>query len=129
MSKKVISTDEVKLVGHYSLATMHDGPLLFVSGQTGLDRDGNLAKGDVGAQTRQVFENLKTMLEAGGSSLDDVLKVTIYMLDMGEFDAMNKVRKEYFTTDPPASTLLEIKALVHKDMLIEIEAIAAVKGN
>jgi len=129
MSKKVISTEKVKLVGHYSLATLNDGPLLFVSGQTGLDEEGNLAKGDVGAQTRQVFENLKTVLEAGGSSIEDVLKVTIYMLDVGEFDAMNKVRKEYFITDPPASTLLEIKELVHEDMLIEIEAIAAVKGN
>jgi 2-iminobutanoate/2-iminopropanoate deaminase len=100
------------------------GEWLFVSGQLGFEpRTGNLAEGGIGAQTRQVCENLKAILEAGGSSMDRVVKVTIYMADLDELLEMNAVFSEYFPVDPPARTTFQSARLVG-DARVEIEAIA-----
>jgi len=84
-----------------------------------------MAEGGIAAETRQVLENLKAVLEAAGSSLERVVKVTIYMVDLGELAAMNEVFSQYFPLDPPARTTFECSRLVN-DARVEIEAIAMV---
>ena len=79
--------------------------------------------GDVKAQTRQVLNNLKAILEAGGSSIDKVVKTTVFLKDMGEFAAMNEVYGEFFKKDPPARSTIEV-ARLPKDARVEIEAVA-----
>ncbi len=104
------------------------GNMVFVSGQVARDAQGNLVgKGDITAQTRQTLENLKSVLEAGGATLDDVAKVTVFAIDVvGHYDQIHAARAEYFKSDYPASTMVEVSSLVNPDMLIEIEAIAVV---
>ncbi len=99
---------------------------VFASGQLGLDvTTGKLAPGGIAAETRQVCENLEAVLEAAGSSLDKVVKVTIYMVDLGELMEMNDVFSRYFPVDPPARTTFQCVALVG-GARVEIEAIAHV---
>ena len=102
------------------------GNMVFVSGQVARNAQGELVgKGDIKAQTRQVLENVKSVLESAGATFDDVVKVGVFVTNLEEHLAqIHEVRAEYFKHDYPASTLVEIKALVDKDMLIEIEAIA-----
>jgi 2-iminobutanoate/2-iminopropanoate deaminase len=102
------------------------GDWVFASGQLGLDvATGKLAPGGIAAETRQVCENLKAILEAAGSSLDRVVKVTIYMVDLAELMAMNEVFSRYFPVDPPARTTFQCVALVG-GARVEIEAVAFV---
>ncbi len=102
------------------------GNMVFVSGQVARNAQGELVgKGDITAQTRQTLENLKSVLEAGGATLDDVVKVTVFAIDVvGHYDQIHAARAEYFKSDYPASTMVEVSSLVDPDMLIEIEAIA-----
>jgi len=102
--------------------------LIFLSGQVALDANGNVVgAGDMHAQARQALENLKAMLDAGGATLADVVKLTVYVTDMREFSKLQEVRAEYWAGIPlPASTALEIKQLVRKEFMVEIEAIAVV---
>ena len=101
------------------------GNMVFVSGQVARNAQGEtVGKGDIEAQTRQVLENVKSVLAAGGATMDDVVKVTVFVTDVGDYAAIHKVRGEYFKTDYPASTMVEVKALVNPDLMIEIEAIA-----
>lgn len=102
--------------------------LIFLSGQVALDANGNVVgAGDMRAQARQALENLKAMLDAGGATLADVVKLTVYVTDMREFSKLQEVRAEYWAGIPlPASTALEIKQLVRKEFMVEIEAIAVV---
>jgi len=103
------------------------GPLLFVSGQVALDREGKLVgKGDVKAQAVQVLENIKAILEANGASMQDVIKVTVFVTDIRHFQELTEVRTRYFPKDGPASTMVEVSKLALPDLLIEIDAIAAV---
>ena len=104
------------------------GNMVFVSGQVARNAQGELVgKGDITAQTRQTLENLKSVLEAGGATLDDVVKVTVFAIDVvGHYDRIHAARAEYFKSDYPASTMVEVRSLVDPDMLIEIEAIAVV---
>ena len=100
------------------------GDWIYASGQLGVDpATGRLAEGGVAAETRQVCENLKAVLEAGGSSLARVVKVTIYLADLAELMAMNAVFNEYFPVDPPARTTFQAAALVG-GARVEIDAIA-----
>src|SRR5713101_3580953 len=100
------------------------GDWVFASGQLGLDvSTGKLAEGGIAAETRQVCENLKAVLEAAGSSLDRVVKVTIYMVDLRERMDMNAVFSQYFPIDPPARTTFQCAALV-VGARVEVEAIA-----
>ena len=104
------------------------GHMVFVSGQVGRNAQGEtVGVGDIRAQTRQTMENIKTVLEAGGATMEDVVKVTVFVTNVKEhLSAIHEVRAEFFKSDYPASTLVEIKSLVSPELLIEIEAIAVV---
>jgi len=103
------------------------GNLLFISGQISVDAKGNLVgKGDIKAQTRQVLENIQAILRSVGASLENIVKVTVFLTDLRNFEAVAEVRSEYFKGNPPASTLVGVNGLVSPDFLIEIEAIAVV---
>ena len=105
------------------------GNLLFVSGQAGAGEDGRIVEGGFLAQGRQAFANLRRALEAGGSSLDKVIKVTLFVTDMGHFKDVVELRRSFFTEPYPADTIAEIKALYDPAAMIEIEAIAYVDAQ
>ena len=127
MQKQVVHTDKVPPARVPLSQAIKAGDWLFVSGQLGNDpRTRKLAEGGIGPETRQVCENLKAVLEEGGSALANVVKVTIYMKDLNELPAMNAVFSEYFAVDPPARTTFECARLVG-DARVEIEAIAFVR--
>ena len=123
--KRIISTSEAPAaVGAYSQATT-DGDLLFTAGQLPMTAEGELLDDEpIEVQTRQSLENVKAILEEEGLSMQDVLKVTVLMDDIEEFDAMNETYAEYFQDNPPARSAFEV-AEVPKGAKIEIEAIAA----
>nr|WP_297388011.1 RidA family protein [uncultured Roseateles sp.] len=104
------------------------GGLLFISGQAGAGEGGRIVAGGFLAQGRQAFANLRRALEAGGAGLRDVIKVTIFVTDMGHFDDVVALRREFFSMPYPADTIAEIKALYTPEAMIEIEAIAEVPG-
>ena len=102
------------------------GSLVFTAGQVALDREGNLVgKEDIKAQTRQVLQNLKAVLKEGGATLADVMKTTIFLVDMADFADMNEVYTEFFGNQKPARTTVEA-SLALPDFLVEIEAIAVI---
>lgn len=123
--KKIIETANApKAIGPYSQAVAHNG-LVYVSGQIPLDPStNNLLDGDIAVQTAQVLENLKAILEAAGSSLDRVLKTTVYLRDMNEFSQMNEVYARYFTANWPARATVQA-ARLPKDVRVEIDCIAS----
>jgi 2-iminobutanoate/2-iminopropanoate deaminase len=101
------------------------GDLLFISGQAAIDRNGRIVGvGDFDAQATQAFENLDCVLRAGGSSLKNVVKVTIFLTDMSNFDKIVELRRKWFTAPYPADTIVEVSSLVSPDAMIEIEAMA-----
>jgi len=107
----------------------HDG-LLYVSGQTAIDQEGSIVgPEDFDAQAKQVFTNLQRVLRAGGSSLNQVLKVNIYLTDMDYFDRIVELREQYFSEPYPADTIVEIDSLALPEALLEIEAIALTDGG
>ncbi len=123
MPKTVIRTASAPAaIGPYSQATAAGG-LLFASGQIAINPKTGELTGDVRAQARQALENLRAVLEAGGSSLDRVLKVTCFLADMADFGAVNEVYAEYFSKEPPARSAVAVAALP-KGAKVEIEAIA-----
>lgn len=105
------------------------GDLLFISGQAGYDADGRIVPGGFKAQGEQAFANLRRALEAGGSSLANVAKVTIFLTDMGDFSKVVDLRRKFFTPPYPADSIVEVKGLYSPDVMIEIEAIATVSGS
>ncbi len=112
-------------IGPYSQA-IRTGSLLFVSGQIALDPEsGAMLDGDIGAQTHRVFRNLAGILEAGGSSLDRVVRATVYLADMADFAAMNEVYGTYFTSPAPARATIQA-ARLPRDARVEIDVIAEV---
>ena len=101
------------------------GDLLLISGQAAIDEHGGLVGvGDFDAQAEQVFRNLRRVLEAGGSSLDRVVKVTIFLTDMANFPKIVELRGKWFTPPYPADTIVEVTALALPELELEIEAIA-----
>jgi 2-iminobutanoate/2-iminopropanoate deaminase len=123
MERTVISTaDAPQAIGPYSQA-ISIGDLLFCSGQIPLTADGTLLEGDITVQTRQVLENIKALLASAGSSLERVVKTTVFLADMNEFAAMNQVYAEYFTDAPPARSTVQV-ARLPRDVRVEIEVIA-----
>lgn len=124
MNKIVISTTNAPAaVGSYSQATKF-GQLIFVSGQLPIDpQNGEIVKGGIETQTRQALKNLNEVLLASGASLTTVLKTTIFINNMNDFMKINEVYSEFFNTDPPARSCVEV-ANLPKEALIEIEAIA-----
>jgi 2-iminobutanoate/2-iminopropanoate deaminase len=124
MRRQVLHTDKVPPARVPLSQAIKAGDWIFASGQLGNDpQTKRLAEGGIGPETRQVCENLRAVLEAGGSSLAKVVKVTIYMADLGELAAMNEVFSQYFPVDPPARTTFECSRLVG-NARVEIEAIA-----
>lgn len=105
------------------------GSMVFISGQAAGGADGNIVPGNFLTQGRQAFSNLSRALEAGGSSLRDVIKVTIFVTDMGNFDDVVQLRREFFSEPYPADTIAQIQALYDPKAMIEIEAIAAVTAG
>lgn len=101
------------------------GDLLYISGQAAIDDRGQIVGvEDFNAQAEQVFANLQRVLSAGGSSLKNVIKVTIFLRDMSNFDKIVELRGRYFTPPYPADTIVEVSSLYSPDALIEIEAVA-----
>ncbi len=104
------------------------GELVFVSGQAAIDQSGALVGvGDFDAQAEQAFENLRQVLEAAGSGLDRIVKVTIFLTDMSNFPKIVDLRGRWFTQPYPADTIVEVTSLALPELEIEIEAIAAVR--
>ena len=103
------------------------GDLVFTSGQIGIDsKTGQLAEGGFEGQFQQVFRNLTAVLEASGSSIDHVVKATVFLADMNDYNTMNELYKKQFKGDPPARTTVQV-ARLPRDAKIEIEVIAVVK--
>jgi 2-iminobutanoate/2-iminopropanoate deaminase len=113
-------------ISHYTDA-VRAGDLLFVSGCVPVDGEGNLVPGDVVAQTRQVFANISAVLQAAGAGFGDVVKVTVYLIDIDDREAVNTVRQDVFGSARPASTLVEVSRLAAPGALIEVEAVALVQ--
>ena len=125
---RVATPDSPAAIGPYSQGAAAAG-FLFTSGILPLDADsGTLTVRGIEGQTRKVLENLKRVLEAGGSALEGVVKTTVYITRMDEFDAMNGVYAEYFGSILPARATIEVSALA-KGALVEIEAVAVVGSN
>jgi len=127
MNKEIITSEKLsKPLGIYSQAMKAEGNrLLFISGMTARDKNGDIVgKGDMKAQTRQVLENIKAVLEKASATFDQIVKVTVFITDMSRFQEIHEVRAQYFKKDYPASTMVQVSGLVSPDMLIEIEAIA-----
>lgn len=111
-------------ISHFSDATVA-GKTLYVSGLVATDEHGAIVgEGDVVEQTRQIFRNLRRILEAAGAGPSDVAKVTIFMRDVSQRPLINPVRQKFFGEHRPASTLVEVSRLVRDELLLEIEAIA-----
>ncbi len=122
--KEIISTENAPgAIGPYSQA-VKTGNMVFVSGQIPIDpATGQFVSEDVAEQTDQVFKNLRAVLEAAGSSLEKVVKTTVFLADMNDFAAMNEVYGKYFTVDYPARATVQA-ARLPRDARVEIEAIA-----
>jgi 2-iminobutanoate/2-iminopropanoate deaminase len=117
-------------IGTYSQAVRvetGDAVWISISGQIAIDTEGNLVgPGDLRAQTRQVFENLNAILEANGATFADVVKIGTYLTTLDDLAGMREVRGEYLTAEPPASTAVQVVALVVPDAMIEVDLLAVV---
>ena len=103
------------------------GDLLFLSGQAAISPDGEIVgTGDFDAQLAQTFANIETVLAAGGSDLSKIVKVTIYLTDMGNFPKIVEARRRHFTPPYPADTIVEVRSLALPELLVEIDVIATV---
>ena len=103
------------------------GDTVYTAGQIALDKNGNLVgKGDISAQAEQVFSNLQAVLAAAGASMQDVIKLNMFLTGQADFTKVREVRQRYFTGEPPAATGVFIAALADPDWLIEIDAIAVI---
>ncbi|MGA7985529.1 MAG: RidA family protein [Burkholderiales bacterium] len=114
-------------ISHYCDAVRW-GDLLFVSGVAPVDAKGQVVSGDAAAQTRQIFLNMKAILDAAGAGFGDVLKVTVYLTDVEDRKKINPVRQEFFGKARPASTLIGVQALAIPGMKVEIEAVVGLRG-
>ncbi len=132
MNRKIIRTDQAPApVGPYNQAIAASGRLLFVAGQIPLDPNNGeiVGAGDVAKQTEQVVANIKAILEAGGSSLEDVVKTTVFLADMNDFAAMNAVYAQHFEeASAPARACVQVSRLP-KDVLVEIDCIAVIQNS
>jgi len=128
MSKTVVKTEKApEAIGPYSQGVLVEaGRLVFTAGQIPLDpKTGSLVRGDIEVQTKRVLENLSAVLEAAGTTLDRVIKTTVFLKNMNDFPKMNRVYETFFGKNPPARSAVEV-ACLPKDALIEIECIATV---
>jgi 2-iminobutanoate/2-iminopropanoate deaminase len=124
VKQAISSPDAPKAIGPYSQA-VRAGQLLFLSGQVALDpATGQLVDGDIAAQTRRVFDNIRAVLEAGGRSFADVVRTTVFLADMNDFAAVNEVYGQYFKEPYPARATVQV-ARLPKDARVEIDVIAS----
>ena len=124
MEKKVIRTDKAPApIGPYNQAIQY-GDMLFVSGQIAIDpATGNLVEGDIQAETRMVMQNLEAVLAAAGMEFSNVIKSSIFLMDMGQFAQVNEVYGGYFTDNPPARETVQVAGLP-KGVNVEISVVA-----
>lgn len=123
MREIVTSPRAPKPAGPYSPGVRANG-MVFLSGQIGIDpQTGKLVEGGIQAETARVLENLKTVLEGAGLTLDDVVKTTVFLKDLGDFGQMNEIYAKYFGANPPARSTIQV-ARMPRDCSIEVEAIA-----
>jgi reactive intermediate/imine deaminase len=126
--KHINPTTLPKPTGYTHVVEATVGRTLYISGQIALDKEGAIVgKGDLEMQTRQVFENLKSALAAGAATLDDVVKITVFMTDVSKIQTFREVRDRYFTKELPASSLVQVVRLARPELMIEIEATAVVE--
>lgn len=125
--KEIVQADSApQAIGPYS-AAVKAGPFVFTAGQLGIDPDtGDFVPGGISSETRQALRNLQAVLEAAGTSLDAVVKTTVFLRDMDEFSQMNEVYGEFFSSDFPARSAVQ-PARLPKDGAVEIEAVALVR--
>ncbi|MFC4182053.1 RidA family protein [Saccharococcus thermophilus] len=123
--KKVETNKAPQAIGPYSQGIIINN-MFYSSGQIPLTPEGEMVQGDIKAQTHQVFQNLKAVLEAAGASLDTVVKTTVFLKNMDDFAAMNEVYSQYFTNHKPARSCVEV-ARLPKDALVEIEVVALIQ--
>ena len=128
MAKQIINPPTMAKPTGYSYAVRKSGAPVFISGQVALDSSGKLVgEGDIAAQAEQVFENLRTVVEACGGTMDDIVKITIYVTDAAFRPAVAAARQRHFSEGSyPASTYLVITALALPQFLVEIEAVALI---
>ncbi|WP_025688707.1 RidA family protein [Paenibacillus zanthoxyli] len=112
--------------GYSHVVEVRNARTIYISGQVALDKSGQLVgAGDMSAQTRQVFENIRLALEAVGLFFKDVVKLTFFMTDISQMKFVREIRDQYINTqNPPASSAVEVRKLIREDLLIEIEAVA-----
>jgi len=125
--RQVISTDKAPAaIGPYSQGIVAGGSFVFTAGQLPMDpQTGEIVGQNISEQTQQALKNVKAVLEAAGSSLQKVVKCTVFLQNMSDFSGMNEVYAQYFENDPPARSAVEV-AQVPKGALVEIEAVALV---
>ena len=128
MSKEIVSTENApQAIGPYSQA-VKAGNLMFISGQIPLDpKTGDLVSESIEEQAKQVLDNVKSICEAAGSSLDDIVKISIFLTDLNNFSVVNDVMKEYFSEPYPARATVEVSGLP-LGVNVEIEAILLING-
>ena len=124
MSKKIVTSEKApQAIGPYSVGNIA-GNLVFTAGQLGIDRQtGKMVEGGIEAQTRMALTNLQYVLQAAGTGLENVVKTTVFLQDMGEFANMNGVYSEFFKENPPARSAVQVAALP-LGAAVEIEAVA-----
>jgi 2-iminobutanoate/2-iminopropanoate deaminase len=130
MKRELISTDKAlkPIRPYYSQAVKVSaaGTQIYVAGQTWDPKLGGATKGDAAAQAEFALENMKAVLEAAGATMEDVVKVTVYVRNMEDLDKIAQARYKYFSKSPPSSTIVEVSKLYHPDILVEIDAIAVI---
>ena len=128
-SRRAVRPQGMRVNPFFSPAIQAD-QFLFISGQAALDSQGKVvAPGNCAEQAEHIMQQMKTTLEAAGSSLDDVVKTTTFLTDAGDYASYNYVRSKYFSEDPPASSTVIVAALVVPGLVIEVEAVAMVPGT
>ena len=127
MAKQALTPEGMAKPGGPFSSGVKSGRLVFVAGQVAIDSAGKtVGVGDIRAQTRKVLDNVREVLRAGGATMDDVVKVTVFLTDMAQIAGVQEVRPDFFQPPYPASTLVEVSQLVNPEWMIEIEAIAVV---
>jgi len=128
-NEAIFPDDPQKWSATYSPAVaVKSANLLFISGQVAFDDKGKVVSpGDIVAQARKIFDNIRLLLNKAGIDFSDVVKTNYYVTDVTQFPKVVALRKEYFSGVLPASTMVEVKGLVHEDLMLEIEAVAVLK--
>lgn len=125
---RILTPNAPSPIGPYSQGIVATGSFLYTAGQIPLDpKTGQLVTGDIKVQTRQALDNVNAILAEGGATMADVVKTIVFLKDMNEFAGMNEVYGEYFTDTPPARSTVEV-ARLPRDVKVEIEVIAAIRG-